>query len=146
MKKYFIIALNILLLFSCICCNAKNENISSITKTNNTPPDSRTKILGIWYRDEDRSAYWKFKDDGKAYCYSEGVLENVFIFSISHSCGENSDPEFEFLKLISEEDGYESCFEINGINEDNSGVLSLTSMTNLKVTLFVNNVNITIPN
>jgi hypothetical protein len=73
------------------------------------------------------------------------VLENVFIFSISHSCGENSDPESEFLKFI-DEVGFESCFEINGINEDNSGVLSLTSMTNLKVTLFVNNVNITIPN
>lgn len=145
MKKYFITALNIILLFSCICCNAKNEKISPITKTNNTPPDSRAKILGIWYRDKDRSAYWEFKNDGKVYCYSEGVLENTSVFSISHSCGENSDPESEFLKLI-DEDGSEYCSEINGINEDNSGILSLTSMQNLKVTLFVNNVNITIPN
>jgi hypothetical protein len=38
----------------------------------------------------------------------------------------------------------EYCSEINGINENNSGILSLTSMQNVKVALFVNNVNINI--
>jgi hypothetical protein len=144
MKKYFIIVLNTILLANSFCCNAINETTSTKTKINTTPPDSRTKILGIWYRDEDRTAYWEFKNDGKVYCYSKGVLEDVSTFSISHSCGGNSDPKFEFLKLI-DEDGSEYCSEINGINEDNSGILSLTSMQNFRIALFVNDVNITIP-
>ncbi len=138
--------LNILLAGNSICCNAKNEKITStITKTINTPPDSRTKILGIWYDNSDgsnsKTSYWEFKDDGKVYIYSDGILESVSAFSISHSCGQNSDPKFEFLKLI-DEDGSEFCAEINGINENNSGILSLTSMQNFDVTLLVNDINI----
>ncbi len=105
--------------------------------------DSKTRILGKWYRDEDRSSYWEFKDDGKVYFYVEGILDTTSTYSISHSCGENTDDKFEFLKIV-DEDGNEYCSEINGINENNSGVLSLTSMQNLQVALFVNNVNVKI--
>ncbi len=142
MKKYLILALTI---FVSCNSNATIEQKNSIIKTINTPPDSRTKILGIWYDNSDGSnskrSYWEFKDDGKVYIYSDGVLESVSTFSISHSCGENSDPKFEFLKTI-DEDGSEYCAEINGINENNSGILSLTSMQNFDVTLLVNDINI----
>lgn len=141
MKKYFIIALTIFINFT---SNAILAQTNSTIKTRDTPPDSRTRILGIWYRDEDRTAYWEFKNDDKVYCYLEGVLEAMDTFSISHSCGENSDAKFEFLKLI-DADGDEYCSEINGINEDNSGILSLTSMQNFRVALFVNNKNIVLP-
>lgn len=142
MKKYFIIALTI---FINCNSNATIEQKNSIIKTINMPPDSRTKILGIWYDYSYKNSYWEFKNDGKVYIYSDGVLESVSDFSISHSCGQNSDTKFEFLKLI-DEDGAEYCAEINGINENNSGILSLTSMSNFDVTLFVNDKNIVISN
>ncbi len=144
MRKYFIIVLNAVILANSICCIAKNEATSNTTKINTPTSESRTKILGIWYRDEDRTSYWEFKDDGKVYCYSKGVLEDISTFSISHSCGENSDANFEFLKLV-DEDGSEYCSEINGINEDNSGILSLTSMQNFRLALFVNDQSIVLP-
>jgi hypothetical protein len=155
MKKLFLITM--ITLMSCSFYGNKNSDsneteISSKIKSKKSnkmpttvPPDSRTKIIGKWYRDEDRTSYWEFKNDNKVYFYSEGTLDATFTYSISHTCGENTDANFEFLKLI-DEDNNESCAEINGINEDNSGILSLTSMANLKVTLFVNNVNIIIPN
>ena len=142
MKKYLILALTI---FVSCNSNATIEQKNSIIKTINTPPDSATKILGIWYFNLSRNSYLEFKDDGKVYEYTDGVLESVSAFSISHSCGENSDPKFEFLKTI-DEDGSEYCAEINGINENNSGILSLTSMQNFDVTLLVNDKNIVITN
>lgn len=142
MKKYFIIALT---LFISCNSNAKIEQKESIIKTINTPPDSRTKILGIWYDNSDgtnsKTSYWEFKADGKLYVYTDGVLESVSTFSISHSCGQNSDPKYEFLKLV-DEDGSEFCAEINGINGNNSGILSLTSMSNFEITILVNDINI----
>ena len=77
MKKYFIIALTIFI--SCNS-NATVEQKKSINKTINTPPDSRTKILGIWYDYQYKTSYWEFKDDGKVYIYSDGVLESISAF------------------------------------------------------------------
>lgn len=126
--------------------NGKKPPTKSILniKTTILKSNSKTRILGKWYRDEDRTSYWIFKKDGKVYFYEEGVLNAKSTYSISHSCGDNSDLKFEFLKIV-DEDGSEYCSEINGINENNSGILSLTSMQNLKVALFVNNVKIKIP-
>lgn len=123
--------------------NVKTNSIKTKIKDTVVPPDSKTRILGKWYCDEDRSSYWIFKDDGKVYSYEEGVLDSTYTYSISNSCQDNSDPKFEFLKLVNE-NGKEFCYEINGINENNSGILSLTFMGNFNVSLFVNNVNIKI--
>ena len=70
MKRYFIVVLTTLIGYS-LCSNAKTEKRISKIETKNTPPDSVTRILGIWYRDEDRTAYWEFKNDNKVYCYSK---------------------------------------------------------------------------
>lgn len=156
MKKFFLAAITAL-----TSCNFyDNKNVGNTEVINHTAkivsirhnietktetPDIQTKILGKWYRDEDRSSYWEFKNDGKVYFYEDGVLNTKSTYSISHNCAQNSDPKFEFLKII-DEDGSEYCSEINGINENNSGILSLTSMQNLEVVLFVNDINITIPN
>lgn len=135
MKKYFLVF--VITLMSCNFYGNKNvidvKNVASINP----------KIIGTWYSHTDRTTKWVFKDDSKVYCYEEGVLSVIYSYSISHDCEGNSDAKFEFLKLVNE-DGVTFCYEINGINENNSGILSLTYMNNMQVSLFVNNPNIKI--
>lgn len=135
MKKYFLIF--VITLMSCNFYG--NKNVIDVKNVAYTNP----KIIGTWYSDTDRTTKWVFKDDSKVYCYEEGVLSVIYSYSISHDCEGNSDTKFEFLKLVNE-DGVTFCYEINGINENNSGILSLTYMNNMQVSLFVNNPNIVI--
>jgi len=135
MKKYFLVF--VITLMSCNFYG--NKNVIDVKNVASTNP----KIIGTWYSDTDRTTKWVFKDDLKVYCYEEGVLSVIYSYSVSHDCEGNSDIKFEFLKLVNE-DGVTFCYEINGINENNSGILSLTYMNNMQVSLFVNNPNIKI--
>jgi len=89
------------------------------------------KIIGTWVWENDTTFKITFTSSNQRQEYSNNQLVGTNSYSISHSCGTNSDPKFYFLK-ITDEDGREYCFEINGINANNSGILSLTSMLNGK--------------
>lgn len=145
------------LFMSCSFYGNKNEIVTKEAKVDSEsfnirpkinakviPKDNKTKILGKWYRDDDRTSYWEFRKDGKVYIFEDGILDTTNTYSISKSCGENKDAKIEFLRIV-DADSTEFCSEINGINENNSGVLSLTNMQNFKVVLFVKSINIKIP-
>ena len=127
-KILLLVAIATLTLFS-----FKNVKISEQT------PES--KIIGTWFFYNDNTLKLVFDSNKKLFEYRDGQLEKTSAYSISHSCGVNSDSNFYFLKVV-DEDGTQRCYEINGINENNSGILSLTFMRDLKVTIFINNTNI----
>lgn len=103
------------------------------------------KIIGTWFYEKSATSKLVFDTNGRLSAYYSGnKLRYSGDYSISHSCGSNSDINFYFLKVVYD-DGDEVCYEINGINENNSGILSLTSMNNGKVSLYVNDPNIQIP-
>lgn len=128
MKKLFLILL-LLLQIPSILGNNQNEDPSS------------KKIIGIWYMDRNRNTKWMFTQDGKVYNYDKDIFKVMYRYTISHSCGNNSDDTIEYITLM-DKDGDEFCFRINGINENKNGILSLTKMDNMESLVFVNNINI----
>ena len=117
-------------------------SFKNVKKSQQTP---ESKIIGTWFYEKSTTSKLVFDTSGRLSAYYNGdKLRYSGNYSISHSCGSNSDTNFYFLKVVYD-DGDEICYEINGINENNSGILSLTSMKNGKVSLFVNDPNIQIP-
>lgn len=108
-----------------------NAQIELSNRFNNPLPE----IEAIWINEEDTKIKWIFDDKGNLRTYYNGKLGSGTKYSISHSCGQNSDQKFYFLKLEFREGG-SHCFEINGVNFNNSGILSLTSMENGKIFLY----------
>lgn len=110
--------------------NAQIEIQSGDSSTNPLP-----EIVGVWVSEDDPSYKISFNSHG---VYLE-LVNNVQVtrntYSISHSCGGENDSKFYFLKLV-DEDGDIYCFEINGVNANNSGILSLTYMDNGKIFLY----------
>ena len=111
----------------------------------NLKEDPKIDIIGTWYYENNTTSKLIFTSDSKIHSYYNGnTLRYSAEYSISHNCGSSSDINFYFLKIIYS-DGDEECFEINGINENNSGILSLTSMKNGKIHLLINDPSIEIP-
>ncbi|WP_462253621.1 hypothetical protein [Ekhidna sp.] len=97
--------------------------------------DPSKGIIGTWYSEGDRTNKWTYSDNGLLYEYWNSKVESVYKYSISHSCDSEYDPDFYFMEWI-DENGDIYCFEINSVNENNSDILSLTSMKNGKIYLF----------
>jgi len=87
------------------------------------------RIIGTWVSEDDSSYRVTFNSSNQRLEYYDNQFKGMDSYSISHSCGADSDPKFYFLK-ITDQDGDNYCFEINGVNANNSGILSLTSMLN----------------
>ncbi|MEP6929086.1 MAG: hypothetical protein ABI850_03705 [Flavobacterium sp.] len=100
---------------------------------------SSKKIIGTWYNKANQSIKWVFSQDGKVYNYNKDVFKVMYKYTISHSCGNNSDDTIEYLTLM-DKDGNEFCFKINGINENKNGILDMTNMSNMVALLFVNKI------
>lgn len=128
MKKLFLILLLLI-------------QIPAIFGNNQSEDPSSKKIIGTWYTDANRNTKWVFTQDGKVYNYNKDVFKVMYRYTISHSCGNNSDDTIEYLTLT-DRDGDEFCFKINAINENKNGILSMTNMSNMEALLFVNNLNI----
>ena len=120
----------------------KPKNLTNI-KTNhkivNLVSENNPEIIGTWINEEDTSYKLVFLFSGVLKEYVNNELMGTLNYTISHNCGSESDANIEFLKKT-ESDGTTYCFEINGINENNSGILSITSMENGKIYIF-NKVN-----
>ncbi|MBW1658511.1 hypothetical protein [Flavobacterium quisquiliarum] len=112
---------------------------STIFAQNQDPSSKR--ILGNWYSNTNRSVKWTFTQDGKAYNYNNDIMKVMYKYSISHSCQNYSDDNKEFITLR-DKDGDEYCFKINGINENNNGILSLINLSNMQPLIFVKDVNL----
>lgn len=110
----------------------KHKIVNLVSKNN-------PEIIGTWVNEEDNSYKLVFLFTGVLKEYVNNELIETLNYTISHNCGSESDANIEFLKKT-ESDGTTYCFEINGINEDNSGILSITSMENGKIYIF-NKVN-----
>ncbi|TDW52486.1 hypothetical protein EV144_1011176 [Flavobacterium sp. 270] len=100
---------------------------------------SSKKIIGTWYNNANRSIKWMFTQDGKVYSYNKDIFAVTYKYTISHSCGNNSDDTIEYLTLM-DKDGDEFCFKINGIDENKNGILSMTNMSNMEALTFVNKI------
>ena len=121
----------------------KDSLITIKTKTNhkivNLVNQTNPEIIGTWINEEDTSYKLVFLDTGVLKEYVNDELMGTLNYTISHNCGSESDTSIEFLKKI-ESDGSIYCFEINAINVNNNGILSIRSMENGKLYIF-NKVN-----
>lgn len=104
--------------------------------------DPNQEIIGTWISADDPTQKWVF-NDSKNSCvwYTNNESTESFNYSISYSspqCGLPVDVNNEtiYLKLIDRKDGGEYCYEINGVNYDNSGILSITFLGTNKLFLF----------
>ena len=128
--KLIIITIVISITYSC-----KAQQISGvqqqITIYNN-------EIIGTWVSNNDPTYKRVFTNNGTGkICkdYSNGELTSTYTYTIATSCGEENAQGFIYLKLV-DEDSDEYCFEINGINENNSNILSLTGLMRGKIQLY----------
>lgn len=96
------------------------------------------RILGIWIMENSPSDKIEFLPNGQVKRYEDNVLLYTDTYSISNTCNgyANNDGSL-FLKQIDSEDGDEYCFIINGINENNSGILSLTTSGQGKLIVYI---------
>ena len=123
----------------------KKPTKSTIVAANRSPNSLKAKsqtnieIIGTWINEQDTSYKLVFLDAGILKEYVNNELTVTLNYTISHRCGNENDSSAEFLKKI-ESDGSTYCFEINGVNENNSGILSIRSMENGKLYTF-NKVN-----
>ena len=99
-------------------------------------PSIDQRLVGSWYAESDRNTKLVFSlKEGLVKKYWSEELRWSYNYSVSHACNDNYDEKFYFMKWETDH-GEELCFEINGVNENNSGILSLTSMQNGKVYLY----------
>lgn len=96
------------------------------------------RILGIWIMENSPSDKIEFLPNGQVKRYEDNVLLYTDTYSISNTCnGYANNDRSLFLKQIDSEDGDEYCFIINGINENNSGILSLTTSGQGKLIVYI---------
>ena len=119
--------------------NKKNGNtITDVLQNTGAQLNATT-----WY---DRTNYFEtlpsdkieFLPNGQVKRYEDNVLLYTDTYSISNTCnGYANNDRSLFLKQIDSEDGDEYCFIINGINENNSGILSLTTSRQGKLIVYI---------
>ena len=97
--------------------------------------DYTTEIIGTWISNDDLNYKREFTNNGICKDYSENVLVSTFSYSIGSSCENENTVDFIYLQLIDEDDDV-YCFEINGINENDSNILSLTGLMRGKIQLY----------
>lgn len=95
-------------------------------------------IIGSWIEQKDTSSVWVF-DENTLKIYYNNNLTRTYNYSISNSspqCGRpvDTDSANQYLQ-IQDINNFEniSCYQINGINFNGSGILSLTYFKNGKM-------------
>ena len=95
------------------------------------------KILGFWVLEKDTSSKVEFLANGEMRSYESDKLVSIDRYSISSSCERASStlPNEKYLRIVFE-DGDVFCYYINGINGNNSGILSLMTTTNGRIVIY----------
>lgn len=106
-----------------------------VVKKNNTSQNHRKEvrkqmpqkvILGTWILEGESNNLRVFTPDGHVKIIINGVMQSDDTFSISDTCNGTTNADGTlFLNTIDGEDATEYCELINGINVNNSNVLSL---------------------
>lgn len=103
--------------------------------------DPNQEIMGTWISEKDPKVKWTFLENGKCIWYYDNQQRKYFDFMISNTSPQCSktvdiDAYTNYLKLTSNNDYDDFCYLANGINFDNSGILSLTSLKTNKILIF----------
>lgn len=95
------------------------------------------RILGVWEMENSPTNRIEFLTNGQLKYYEDNVLLYTDTYSISNICeGFQSNDNRLYLKQIDSEDGTIFCFLINGVNENNSEILSLTTSNQGKLLIY----------
>ena len=88
------------------------------------------QIVGIWVSEDDSEYKIEFTNQGVQREYINNELqEETYQYSISSSCGSNSNNGFDiYLKRHLNSDDY-VCYVINNISTDSNGVVTLSITT-----------------
>lgn len=125
--KKIIIALVFALSLGMAFAYTKIDTILSTTSSSSTQTTTpNQEILGIWHLEDSPSDTFEYLTNGVKNTYSNGELVNSSFYEIGNTCNStpSSNPDDKFLKEV-DDDGFEHCYFINGINENGSNVLSL---------------------
>jgi hypothetical protein len=137
-NKYTI--LTFLLISSILVFGYSNFNISKKNKLTSSilTNDPEIEILGFWTLENDPSTKIEFTVDGHIKSYMNNVLESNDLYQITNFCqGQSLSNDRKFLKIIDSNDGSVFCSLINGVNENNSNILSLTTSNQGKVIVYI---------
>jgi len=97
----------------------------------------QTEILGFWVLEDDPSTKIEFLSNGQVKNYQNNVLESIDTYAITNLCDGHTAPNGQNYLKITFPEGDSFCYLINGINANNSGILSLLTMTQGKVVVYV---------
>lgn len=89
------------------------------------PPTPEEAILGTWVLEGEPNNLRVFTSDGHVKIIINGVVQTDDTYTISDTCGGNTNGGSLFLNSVDSDDNTEYCEIINGINENSSNVLSL---------------------
>ena len=96
--------------------------VSSFKIANLYLKSENTLIIGVWISETDSKSKWVFTDDFKCKRYYDNILLNTYTYSISNiSCNNQTDSEFNYLRLEKENATTVYCYAINGITSDPDG-------------------------
>ncbi|MCW1147197.1 hypothetical protein [Flavobacterium lacisediminis] len=100
--------------------------------------DPETEILGFWVLENDPSTKIEFTIDGYIKSYTDNQLESTDLYQITNTCeGETLSNNEKFLKIIDSNDASIFCSIINGVNANNSNILSLTTSNQGKLVVYI---------
>lgn len=139
MKKKYII-LTFVLISSILVFGYSNFNeiLNSKLIPSELINDPETEILGFWFLEDDPSTKIEFTIDGHIKSYTDNQLESTDLYQITSSCdGEVLPSNRKFLKIIDSNDNSVFCSIINGINKNNSNILSLTTSNQGKIVVYI---------
>lgn len=122
MKNYFKIILLLVIVFT----------ISKISAQQSQDPQiqaAKTEILGEWVSLDDNSSKIIFYGNGDLKRYYNGSLMRTHHYDIKRVCEEGElTIDYKLMLITLDENGNKiGCDIIQGLNENNSGVLSLTT-------------------
>lgn len=124
------------IIFSITAYGFVNTILILPSPTSQLTPQQR--IIGVWVLENDSTTKIEFLTNSVVKSYENNVLKYTDTYSIGNTCGGETLSNNElFLKTIDGEDGTEYCDIINGINEDNNGILSLTTSNQGKTIIYV---------
>ncbi|WP_133242659.1 hypothetical protein [Flavobacterium psychrotolerans] len=134
-NKYLLVTI---LVMSCLVTFGfiKNCNNLKVSKTQSISPEQ--EILGVWIMENEQNNKREFTNDGHVKTYINNILESDDLYSISNECGGETLSNGDLiLKIIDGNDQSEYCEYINGINENNSNILSLTPVGRMETIIYL---------
>lgn len=115
-----------------------NKTVANKAVTSQTALSPEQEILGVWHIENSPDDTIEFLANGEVKVFEDNVLMTTDQYEITNNCdGQTTSNNELFLKRIDGEDGTVYCDYINGINENNSNVLSMTPEGSMKVVIYI---------